>query len=309
MISSKTVASDLTVVIPTLGRDLLQESLSRILAGTEWPSEVIVVHQGDNPAVRQRLEAFARSGLRVRYIHSAERGRASGVNCGIRAALTPFVAITDDDCLVSCEWVARMAMELRTDPERIVTGRVDPAGTEPVLAVNTSAQRFTQRRPRLKTDVLCGGNVGMSRSVLQHTGLFDDDSLLAAAEDCEFAYRALRAGVRIEFVPDVIVEHWGWRSEGQRAKQYRAYALSHGGFYGKYLRQRDPFIALRAVRHLARTLLSVAVAWVRSDGERLAAASAHLRYLPIGVARGWRSADPVPRLNGSSNVSPSAQSR
>lgn len=291
------VVSDLTVIIPTLGRELIREAVGRLLTGTHWPSEVIIVHQGHDPAVKQWLHALTRSGLGICYIQSAERGRAAGVNRGIRAARTPFVAITDDDCFVSREWVARMAAELRADPERIVTGRVNAAGGEPVLAVNTNLRRFNQWSPRLKSDVLCGGNVGMARSVLYRIGLFDDDSMVAAAEDCEFAYRALRAGVRIEFVPDIVVEHWGWRTAEQRAAQYRAYALSHGGFYGKYLRQGDGFIAVRLLRHFARSLLSLALASLRRDRERMMADRAHAFNLLIGVARGWRSARGAPRLD------------
>jgi hypothetical protein len=50
----------------------------------------------------------------------------------------------------------------------------------------------------------------------------------------------------------LLVRHCGWRDEGQRVHQYQAYARSHGGFYGKYLRQGDLFIALRVVIHLLR---------------------------------------------------------
>jgi GT2 family glycosyltransferase len=290
------VVTDLSVIIPTLGRDILQEGVRRIFIGTHWPSEVIIVHQGDDPAVRERLQAFAELGLRVRYIPSTERGRAAAVNRGIRAARTPFVAITDDDCFVSHDWVARMSAELRADPERIVTGSVSSAGREPVMAVTTSVQRSLQVRPRLKFDILCGGNVAMARTILDRVGLFDDDAMIATAEDCEFAYRALRTGVPIEFIPDIMVEHWGWRTQRARAAQYRSYALSHGGFYGKYLRRRDLFIAARALHHGARTLVYLVVSCARRDRERIAAGRAYAFNLWRGVARGLRSVGRAPRL-------------
>jgi len=252
------------------------------------------VHQGKDPSVRQWLQAFTEQGLHIRYIQSTERGKSTGLNRGLRAVATAFVAIIDDDCFVSRDWVARMDAELHADPERIVTGAVGPAGTDHVLAVNTSQERSVQSRPRLKSDILCGGNFAIPRSVLDRTGLFDET--LAAAEDCEFAYRALRAGVRIEFVPDIVVEHWGWRTPEQRAVQYRSYALNHGAFYGKYLRRRDGFIAARLVRHFARSLLSFTLSSLRRDRERMVADRAAVFYLLVGVARGWRSVYHVPRL-------------
>jgi GT2 family glycosyltransferase len=82
---------------------------------------------------------------------------------------------------------------------------------------------------------------------------------LRTAEDAEWAYRALRAGVPIIYAPEVVVRHFGWRDDDKRLVQYRDYARSHGGFYGKYLRQGDWFIALRAVMHHGRALRR----WVR----------------------------------------------
>ena len=43
------------------------------------------------------------------------------------------------------------------------------------------------------------------------------------------------------YEPDVVLAHFGWRNAGKRVEQYRHYALSHGGFYGKYLRRGELF--------------------------------------------------------------------
>jgi glycosyltransferase involved in cell wall biosynthesis len=117
----RAIAEDLTVVIPTLGREILRDSLAAIAGGSELPARVIVVHQGDDPRVGEWARR-APGGMVVEYVRSDRRGRATGVNTGIDRVTTPFVAITDDDCLADPEWVHGMAARLRAEPDRLVMG-------------------------------------------------------------------------------------------------------------------------------------------------------------------------------------------
>ena len=120
-------------------------------------------------------------------------------------------------------------------------------------------------------------------------GLFDEDLRLQMAEDGEFAYRALRSGTPIIYAPDVCVRHFGWRDEDQRVRQYADYARSHGGFYGKYLRQGDWFIAARALAHHIRAIRH----WLRGarvkDPEMARIGKSYLFGLIPGIISGMRS--------------------
>jgi GT2 family glycosyltransferase len=285
----KPVLEDLTVVIPTLGREILRESLASLVAGSAWPAEVVVVHQGTDPAVAGWVEMAGSRGLRVRYLPSAERGRALAVNRGIEAAVTALVCITDDDCLADSRWVEAMEARLHRHSGCIVTGRVE-AGSDDVLVVVTSPTESIQRRPRLQFDGLSGGNMGMPVRLRERIGLLDEDPCLRTAEDGEFAYRALRAGIPIVFAPEVAVTHVGWRSAEQRDAQYLGYARSHGGFYGKYLRRGDWFIGLRAaVHHLRAAKRWLGGVW-RGDADLAANGRAYTLGLLPGILAGWRSA-------------------
>ena len=282
------VAADLTVVIPTLGREILRRSLDALAAGGSLPARVIVVHQGEAPEVLEWVES-APDRLHVTYVRSAERGRAAGVNRGLALVDTRYVAITDDDCLVDEAWTRQMADRLRSEPDRLVTGRVEPAGDETPVAVVTSRRFDVQHRPRLKHDSLSGGNMGGSLAVLRRVGPLDEDPCLATAEDNEFAYRALRAGVSITYDPKILVRHVGWRDAVERGAQYDRYARSLGGFFGKYLRRGDTFIALRTLVHLLRALKRWAAGRLRGDRERAANGRAYVRGLLPGLVAGWRS--------------------
>ncbi|HEX6313904.1 MAG TPA: glycosyltransferase [Gemmatimonadaceae bacterium] len=281
------MSADITVVIPTLGRPVLSRALAALQAGSTLPAEVIVVDQSQSAEVEAMVKHAADHGLAARWLPSDTRGRAAGLNRGMEAARTRFVAITDDDCLPDPHWVERLATALAADPSSIVTGRVE-AGDDSVIITVTGQDATVQRRRAFGFDRLSGGNMAMATQVVAAIGGFDEDPTVRTAEDHEFAYRALRAGIPIRYVPDAAVTHLGWRDEGAREAQYSSYARSHGGFYGKYLRRGDAFIALRATMHWLRATRRWLSALVRRDHERARMSRAYVTGLPAGVRAGWR---------------------
>lgn len=283
------VLDDLTVVIPTLGRPILEESLNRIASGTAWPGKIIVVDQSSSSIVAGWLNGLHNLGLSAEHVPSSQRGRAAAVNRGIERVRSHFVAVTDDDCFVEPEWLENMAGMLRDNPDAIITGRVESGGDEPVLVVVNSLNPAIQRRPRLKSDSMCGGNMGVAIDVFNRVGLLDEDPCLRTAEDGEWAYRALKSGVPIIYAPDVALRHFGWRDQIQRAIQYRDYARSHGGFYGKYLRKGDCFIAVRVVVHYLRAFRRWFYGLLTGDCEMALFGRAYLTGLLPGIIAGIRA--------------------
>jgi len=279
---------DLTLVIPTLGRVLLRGVLESVIAGDRWPARVVIVDQGRQAGIEDLSREMNSRGLPVTYIPSARTGRSAGLNDGISRAETTFVAITDDDCPVAPDWIERLGERLRAHAPAIVTGRVDPGEGEVQLAVVTTLAEHIQHRPSLRFDRLSGGNMGMPVEVVRRIGGFTEAPAMRTAEDGEFAYRALRAGIAIVYAPEVIVRHLGWRDEAERANQYRSYALSQAGFYGHYLRQGDLFMVLRILVHLLKASQRWLVGTLRGDSELALNGRAYLTGLLPGLYAGWR---------------------
>jgi GT2 family glycosyltransferase len=289
LIKPREVLNDISIVIPTLGRPILEESLQRIALGTVWPAKIIVVDQSSSPNIAAGLARLQLSGLDTEHVPSTQRGRAAAVNRGLERVRTPFVAVTDDDCFVETDWLENMTVRLRENHGAIVSGRVEAEGDERVLVVTDSRTPAIQSRPGLMYDSMCGGNMGVAIAVIERIGLLDEDSCLRTAEDCEYSYRALRSGVPIIYAPDVAVRHFGWRDQSERTTQYRDYARSHAGFFGKYLRRGDWFIALRMIIHFVRALRR----WLRgimiADRDLALNGRAYVVELLPGLVAGWRS--------------------
>jgi GT2 family glycosyltransferase len=289
LLSARPSLDDLTLVIPTLGRPILEESLQAITMGDAWPARIVLVDQGSSADVPDWVRRLQAAGLDVLHLRSTERGRARGVNRGIEQVRTRFFAVTDDDCLAEPDWLSAMAGRLRATPGAIITGRVEAEGESEVVALMTSRTPVTYTRPRLKHDSMSGGNMGAAREVVERVGLLDEDPALAAAEDCEYSYRAVRAGIPITYAPEVVVRHVGWRDPAQRAAQYEVYGRSLAGFLGKYLRRGDAFIGLRLVIHMLRALRRWLRGLLTGDQEARLNGWGYLKGLWPGLRAGWRS--------------------
>ena len=292
---SRPVLDDISIIIPTLGRPILEQCLYWILIGSTWPACLIVVDQGSNTDVAGWLEHVWHIGIPVKNILSTQRGRSAGINRGLELAETRFIAITDDDCFVNQNWLLNITNRLRLNPESVITGRVDAAG-ESMIVVVTSTTPSVQNRPRLKFDSMSGGNMGASLAVFRKVGLFEEDPVMATAEDAEWSYRALRRGISIRYEPNVAVMHFGWRDREKRDEQYRHYALSHGGFYGKYLRRGDLFILTRAAGHYGRAMRWWLRGALKGDTELAMFGKAYCLNLLVGIKAGMRSKMPPGEL-------------
>jgi GT2 family glycosyltransferase len=291
-VQPKPVLKDVSVVIPTVGRPILQSCLQWLADGSHWPGCIVVVDQGGNPAVAHWLQQLQAAGLDTLYVPSQQRGRAAGLNRGLEQVTTRSVAITDDDCFVVATWLARMTGRLRQEPGVIVTGRVEQAGDQEVaFSVVASREPNRYERPQLKVHPFIGGNAGLAMELVQRIGLFDEHPCLQSAEDSDYGYRALRLGIPIVYDPDVILFHYHWRDANQRAVRYADYARSQGGFYGTYLRHGDPLVLMQTIRALVRSPLRWLRGVVTRDKELVENGRAHTLNLLPGIIAGWRRKD------------------
>jgi GT2 family glycosyltransferase len=288
-LKKRPILEDITIIIPTLGRPILEVCLSKIISGSHWPKALIVVHQGDESNIQGWVKRVRETGIKAVYIHSTERGKPAAINVAFARIRTRFACMTDDDCFVDSEWLQNINHCLQANPEWIITGRVEPAGNE-TIAIVQSRDAVVHYRPRLKFDLFVGGNMGASMEIIRRVGPFDEDPLLRnAAEDVEWGYRALTKGIPIAYAPEVVVSHFGWRVDQEKFARLNAYAHGHGSFYGKYLRKGDLFILFRATAHLARALRRWIRGKITGNMDHTLTGRAYCMGLIPGIVAGFRS--------------------
>jgi GT2 family glycosyltransferase len=296
-IDPRPILDDISIIIPTLGRPILEQSLYWIAMGSAWPASLILINQGSNEDVKIWTQQLQRMGFKIRHEYANPKGKSPAINLGFSKVVTRFVTITDDDCFVGTDWLLNMTLELRRYGDAVVTGRIETIGEDIINKVD-SLTPAVYMKPRLKFDAMSGGNMGTSMAVIKKAGSFDEDPCVKNAEDGEWAYRVLRSGVPIVYSPDIYVKHVGWRDPAKRKEQYRNYARSHGGFYGKYIRKGDLFILLRAALHHVRALRWWVNGIIKRDSELEIIGKAYLTGIFPGILAGIKSTKGVVEPNG-----------
>ena len=97
-----------SVVISTRGRGRLIVPTVAAILQCEYPDfELIVVDQSVDNDLEAALQPLL-ADERLRLIRTDTVGTGRSRNIGLRAATGKYVLYTDDDCLVSPEWIEKM---------------------------------------------------------------------------------------------------------------------------------------------------------------------------------------------------------
>ena len=240
----------LTVAIPTRGRpESLNRTIRALLSGIRWPDEIVISEQRTAAPGATTLPAVpAHVGLV--HLRTDGLGVSRSRNDAIEAATGDFVAFLDDDMVPEPDWLAAMVVEWervwREGPV-LITGPIDGpdvGGTGRAAMRVPGTRRLAGRRvwhgePR-SADVLYGGHFGAPREVFDRLGPRPFDERLGpgtpfpAAEDADFGWRVLAAGIPVVYAPEVRARHVTDKSTG--AARYWSYGIGFGGAAAKHIR-------------------------------------------------------------------------
>ena len=78
-------ATDVTVIVPTLGGHVLQGCLESIAGGTRLPARLVVVNQGSTVPAESWIAAMRDRGMDVLHLLSLRPGSLAATNLGLRA--------------------------------------------------------------------------------------------------------------------------------------------------------------------------------------------------------------------------------
>lgn len=242
-----------SVIVPTRGRPkLIVECVQSILGGDLLPRELVVVDQStaENSAL---AELGTVRGCAVRYRHSPGKGVSAARNEACAAAGEDIFVFTDDDVLVTADWLGAIVSAVEDDADgTLISGRVllvdkdESGGFAPSLIDDEQPRVY---EGRIWGDVLYSNNMAFSRAVFEHLGPFDHrlgvGGPYRSATDNDYCFRALEAGYRIRYVPEAVVHHQAWRPAHAHRHVQWAYGVGQGANFTKHMRLRDSYKLVR----------------------------------------------------------------
>lgn len=289
-----------SVVLATRNRasklERLFDSLAALETGPTWSWEAVVVDNGSTDNTPDVLAVAGRR-LTLTALTRARPGKAAALNVALSRSRGSILAFTDDDCVVPPNWLSQIVAAFEGDPSLGgLGGRVelyDPADLP--TATRTGREPWDLRSPEQLYDFAIGCNMAFRREVIQRLKGFDPrlgpGSLLPSDDDIDLIYRALRAGYRIRYLPQVLIYHGhGRKTVGDAESLARHYLRGRGALYCKFGLRGD----WRVVRMAAREACD-AVREALSPppppppGEFRVTPAFRLRYLTEGAALRIRS--------------------
>jgi GT2 family glycosyltransferase len=268
--------------------------------------QLILVDNGSTDDTRDAVETAQRFlAIPVRYLYEAKLGLARCRNLGISVAHGDIVAFTDDDCVVSRDWIASIWRHFHREPAlAVVGGRVEPVNPSAfplTLRLSSTEERLTSARQLF--GFIHGCNMAFRREALERIGHFDPrfgaGSSLKAADDADLIYRFYRSGYPVLYAPDVCVYHDHGRLRVREALgATNAYTVGNGALLTKHLMFGDT-----EAFELLRWTLAECFPFLRKGRTLSLSAAAgginRLAYLILGAARyAWVSVQTAQRSTG-----------
>jgi len=256
------------------GKRFLSECVESVLSQTLTPIEIFVVDNGSSDG---SAEFLAKEYPVVRLIQMGENaGFSRAANAGMRESAGEFIALLNNDAVADPHWLERLLAPLRESDEiGLCASRmlfswdktlINNAGiglTDYGLPYDRGfhmpdGEAFANDRWVFGA---CGGAVLLRRSMLERTGLFDEDFFLCY-EDADLSFRSQLMGYKCRYVADAVVYHAGGATVPHLGPTARFYSCRHyvvimaKNTPGQILRRRLWAMVWFCLKNTARSLVS-----------------------------------------------------
>ena len=198
-------APSVSVIIPHYNDLANLERCIGLLAAQTLPRRQFEVVVADNNSRCGIDEVRRVCGDGARVILAPVQGAGPARNAAVEVSRGRFLAFIDSDCRPAPAWLERGMAALSNG--QIVGGRVDVDYEDPAHPTGVEAFErvfaFNFKRYIEELGFSGSGNMLVSREIFDRVGGFRTE----VAEDADWGRRAVAAGYRFRYAPDVVVSH------------------------------------------------------------------------------------------------------
>jgi len=241
LIAGEAVTNTLTILISSHNRAGLLDRTLRYLNEAwhprDWAVDTLVAANACTDRTHTLLDLYTCAAsdsttrgtrLPLRWVAEPRMGKSHALNCAIPLLTTQWVAFVDDDHRVDGAYLESVCRAAEAHPEAdILCGRILPDwdGSEPAWIHDNGPYRiYPLPVPRYdlgdrplasphETATPGGGNLVLRTTLFDRVGDFSAvygpvGRGLGGAEDHEWVLRAIAAGARVQYVPEIVQYHY-----------------------------------------------------------------------------------------------------
>ncbi len=238
--------TNLSVVIPTYGRTkALKRAINSVLNQTLLPEELIVVDDGNQPPLEEKIFDAGVTGLETKILRNkTSRGAANARNAGLRFARSRWVAFLDDDDAFFPEKIETIARSIQENPEvDLIYHPAEICMAKEQLSYRSGVCDLTNGKDVLRQLLIRNEVGGTSMTILKRKTLLElggFDETMPALEDWELWIRVAKTGGRFLFVDKMLTRYHHDNSIRSLTKDYnktgRAINILQQNYAGDYAR-------------------------------------------------------------------------
>jgi len=231
----------LSVIICTSNRTSnLQRCIHALLNNSDKDFELIVIDNAPRDSLTKTLVQKLKY---IKYIPELRKGLDIARNTGVRAASHPFIAFTDDDVIVSRDWIRNIKNSFSEPSVMAITGIVFPRSLQTIaqytferywgfnkgyLPRTFDREYFNQNLSIgvQVSEIGAGANMAFRKEVFDWVGGFDerlDAGSAGCSGDSELWYRILANGWKCKYFPSIYVFHSHRESPAALSRQLGLY--------------------------------------------------------------------------------------
>ncbi|HLF17272.1 MAG TPA: glycosyltransferase [Candidatus Omnitrophota bacterium] len=195
-----------SIIIPAYNCEkTIAQAVEGCLRQTCKGFEVIVVDDGSTDKTYEVIAKYPQ----ISYLRQENAGPASARNAGARLAKGDIIFFTDSDCIPHADWLDKVVIHFEKGDVGAVAGSYGIANPENILA-RCIHQEIIFRHHRLMPaypKILGSYNCAVRKNVFENVGGFNARYRQASGEDNDLSYKILKAGHKIYFEPQALVDH------------------------------------------------------------------------------------------------------
>ncbi len=250
----------ISIFIPTADRPTkLKNCLISITKNTYQDWEVFVIDQSNNDDCKKIIKIINHP--QIYYFKIKEKNKSKAVNRYLNKAKGEIVAFTDDDCVVTKNWLNQISRSFANNDETAgVFGNIYPYKNKkkhfcPSTFIKNKEKFITNPNLIHYKKIGLGNNMAFKAEVFKQIGGFKEwlgpGSAAHSAFEGEFIYRVLKNKYLLFFNPQIKVFHDRWLDFRKENYLQCKYSCGNMAFYFYYLCRGD-FRIISQIKHRIR---------------------------------------------------------